>query len=82
MGYAYYDTPHGPGGYGVEDRCPYQGCGVKIDRGLAYLCGDSPVATEIGCGKWFCSAHLYMTSIKFVDSLCPDCIEQDWEVDA
>jgi len=60
MGYAIYETPLGPAGYGVEDVCHEEGCTEEIDRGVAYLCGDQPGRpSERGCGRWFCSGHLY-----------------------
>lgn len=61
MGYASYETPFGPAGYGHADICNQDGCEERIDRGLAYLCGDQPgYASEGGCGRWFCGGHLFM----------------------
>lgn len=77
MGYAWYDTPMGPGGYGVEDVCFEGECGTKIDRGLSYLCGMTPGrADEHGCGHWFCDAHLYAAPIGIDGYLCNNCILQ------
>jgi hypothetical protein len=90
MGYARYDTPAGPAGYGVEDRCPYplgedqgdQPCGTKIDRGLDFLCGDQPgYATELGCGRWFCGEHLVGSPAGGAVQNCPTCaqrIAREW----
>lgn len=59
MGYAYYDTPLGPAGYSVMDTCHEEGCSTRIDRGLSFLCGNSPGRDdEVGCGRWFCGEHL------------------------
>lgn len=78
MGYAYYGTPIGPAGYGVEDICNLGGCETKIDRGLAYLCGDqSGMPSEGGCGKWFCREHLFMPpeAVRIAGGgLCEQCL--------
>lgn len=62
MGFAYYVLPDGrEAGYGVEATCDAEGCETRIDRGLGYLCGDSPDGwrdeSEPGCGRYFCGAH-------------------------
>lgn len=64
MGYGYYVLPDGrEAGYGVEAECDQAGCDARIDRGLGYLCGQSPDGhrdfEEPGCGKYFCSEHRY-----------------------
>lgn len=46
-----------PIGYSHEATCDHDGCNVKIDRGLAYACGDMHGNTEYGCDKYFCSEH-------------------------
>lgn len=74
MGYAFYDTPHGPAGYGVDDVCHVEGCTAEIDRGLSYLCGDHPISPEIGCGWWFCADHLFY-AIDAEQSLCGGCCD-------
>lgn len=43
-------------GYGVPAICDHPGCGEKIDRGLAYVCGGEPYGGE-GCGLYFCANH-------------------------
>ncbi|KEF04633.1 MULTISPECIES: hypothetical protein [Streptomyces] len=40
--------------------CEEPGCEKQIDRGLAYLCGETPGDDEYGCGGYFCGEHLYM----------------------
>ena len=63
MGYAYYMLADGrEAGYGVPDVCNEEGCDEPIDRGLAYLCGESPGGDEYGCGGYFCGAHLFYGS--------------------
>lgn len=62
MGYAHYALPDGrDAGYGVEATCDADGCDAEIDRGLGYLCGDSPDGhrdpDEPGCGKYHCPQH-------------------------
>lgn len=44
-------------GYGVPATCDYPGCGEKIDRGLAHVCGSEPFGGEHGCGLFFCADH-------------------------
>lgn len=63
MGYARYLLPDGrEAGYGVEAECDRPGCPRRIDRGLAYLCGQHPDGhrdpSEPGCGYYFCPDHL------------------------
>lgn len=45
-------------GYGVPAYCDHPKCDKKIDRGLAYVCGDQPQGGEHGCGLHFCPEHL------------------------
>ena len=75
MGYAWYETPMGPGGYAVEDVCFEDGCSEPIDRGLSYLCGTQPGRPdEHGCGHWFCDAHLCVGPEGVNGYLCNACI--------
>jgi hypothetical protein len=57
-------------GYNIRATCDYPKCKTKIDRGLAYACGDAHGATDKSCGKYFCYEHLVMTP---EGQLCPDC---------
>ncbi|MFI8448230.1 hypothetical protein [Streptomyces erythrochromogenes] len=61
-------------GYAVEAVCEQDGCEEKIDRGLAYLCGQTPGGDEHGCGGYFCGAHHYMSGDEYVGDLCGECI--------
>jgi hypothetical protein len=77
MGYANYTVYRNgqkiEAGYGVPDNCNDATCGADIDRGLDFLCGATPGGDEYGCGRYFCSAHLY-TSLKDGEpQRCPDC---------
>lgn len=45
-------------GYGVPAICDYPGCGHRIDRGLAEVCGGMPYGGDHGCGLYFCEHHL------------------------
>jgi hypothetical protein len=75
MGYASYDTPLGPAGYGIEDICNEDGCGTEIDRGLSFLCGMTPGRPdEHGCGLWFCDEHLFMGPENVRGFLCNSCL--------
>lgn len=81
MGYAHYDTPLGPAGYAVEDICHKEGCSEEIDRGLGFLCGNTPgQADEYGCGRWFCGDHLCCSpiEIEIIGGLCEACYAR-WE---
>jgi hypothetical protein len=81
MGYAYYDTLLGPAGYSVVDACHEPGCDAVIDRGLAYLCGNSPgTDDEVGCGKWFCEAHLLAPVEGCHNGTCGSCWDF-WEAE-
>lgn len=60
MGYAHYTLPDGrEAGYGVQAECDAPGCVNMIDRGLSYLCGETPDGhrdpSEHGCGNYFCT---------------------------
>lgn len=45
-------------GYGVPATCDHPGCGVEIDRGLSFVCGEEPHGGDKGCGLYFCEKHL------------------------
>jgi hypothetical protein len=65
-------------GYGVEAVCAEDGCDEKIDKGLAYCCGDlEGVEGERGCGRYFCTAHLWYSgaSHKWDGQRCADCAD-------
>lgn len=72
MGYARYDiTRNGQtikAGYAVEATCEEPECSARIDRGLDYLCGQTPGGDEHGCGGYFCGQHLYG------DNQCSRCL--------
>lgn len=62
MGYGYYTVgrAHRPAGYMVNATCDRRGCGEEIDRGLAYLCGETPHDEwddAPGCGRYYCEDH-------------------------
>jgi hypothetical protein len=83
MGYAYYEIIRNgekiEAGYGVEAVCEEDGCDEKIDRGLAYLCGNEPGGDEYGCGGYYCAHHLYLGSGAPVsEGLCKRCSKR-WE---
>ncbi|MER5461693.1 hypothetical protein ABT010_13585 [Streptomyces sp. NPDC002668] len=48
------------GGYLVEAMCDKPDCTARIDRGLDFLCGETPGGDEYGCGGYFCYEHQYM----------------------
>ncbi len=47
-------------GYGVPATCDHPGCGRKIDRGLAHVCGGEPYGGDHGCGLYFCGSHIFL----------------------
>ncbi|NQD40529.1 hypothetical protein [Glutamicibacter halophytocola] len=62
MGYGFYTLPDGrEAGYSVEAECDKPGCTTQIDRGLGFLCGESPDghrdSDEFGCGNYYCDQH-------------------------
>jgi hypothetical protein len=65
-------------GYGVDAVCDHKECDVKIDRGLAFVCGGDPYGGDHGCGGFFCHEvpHLeyYVNKDDDMSSqLCPEC---------
>lgn len=61
-------------GYGVPAWCDHPACSVKIDRGLAHVCGGQPYGGEFGCGLYFCGNHLF---IDVGPQLCERCDNHD-----
>lgn len=55
-------------GYGVPATCDHPGCGKRIDRGLAFVCGMRP-DSDGGCHLYFCSEH----QINGYGQLCERC---------
>lgn len=51
-------------GYGVPATCDHPGCGKRIDRGLAYVCGGDAYGGEYGCGLFFCYEHLQYADVE------------------
>ena len=60
-------------GYGVPSVCDHPGCNKEIDRGLYFVCGGEPYGGEHGCGLFFCSKHLYMSSNSSFGQRCERC---------
>jgi len=60
-----FDSKGRPIGYAHAATCDHPGCDVKIDRGLAYACGqmhgEGGAKYDEGCEGYFCPAHLYCT---------------------
>jgi hypothetical protein len=61
-------------GYAVATSCERGACRAPIDRGLDYLCGETPGGTEHGCGGYFCHQHLYTAPEGQTGSLCGRCL--------
>lgn len=72
-----------PIGYAVSAVCDHKSCHTKIDRGLSFVCGDMHGGGDHGCGKYFCTKHLFIVKPKGTDkfvSLCSSCsktVEED-----
>lgn len=86
MGYAYYVLADGrEAGYGVGATCDEKDCSTSIDRGLGYLCGNTPGGDEWGCGGYFCSAHLFYLGVdaladeENVPQMCGRCADKATE---
>lgn len=61
-------------GYGVEAECDHPDCHVKIDRGLAFVCGGNPFGEPHGCGRFFCQLHLVHDEVDGdAVQLCHEC---------
>lgn len=61
MGYGFYILGGRAKGYMVLATCDRRGCRADIDRGLGFLCGDSPhelYSDDPGCGRYYCDKHL------------------------
>lgn len=63
-------------GYGVEATCEEPGCTEKIDRGLAFLCGQTPGGDEFGCGGYFCPQHHFIGPNAETGDLCARCLDK------
>lgn len=63
------------GGYAVQATCDLSGCEAKIDRGLAYVCGDMHDGDEYACGRYFCQAHLFMGATIPRSQMCGECCD-------
>ena len=61
-------------GYGVPAICDHPGCGKKIDRGLAFVCGGESHGGDRGCGLYFCEDHLFCSPT--LPQLCQRCLKQ------
>lgn len=78
MGYARYTvTRHGEqieAGYSIPTTCETDGCKTQIDRGLAYLCGQTPGGDETGCGGYHCDEHLQLSvDGRWKGQVCTSC---------
>lgn len=78
MGYMRYtvqlDGQEIEAGYGVPDTCNADGCKIAINRGLDYLCGSTPGGDENGCGHYFCTGHLQLSSADGTPKMCDGCM--------
>ena len=64
-------------GYAWPARCDQREpkrCHVRIDRGLAYVCGGMHEGGEHGCGDYFCPRHLtYSNDPEVKRQICRRC---------
>lgn len=71
MGWSYGKNMDGKEvGYSVQAVCEQPDCDAKIDRGLAYACGDDHGGGDGFCDGYFCYRHLSLTS---AGQRCPRC---------
>jgi len=77
------DSNGRPIGYAFRATCDQSGCDAKIDRGLAYACGDMHgEGSEEGdtyCEKYFCYDHLKLTDHGFRCEECCAVIDESLE---
>jgi hypothetical protein len=62
----------------VDQECDEPGCTEQIVRVFDRVCGEDHGDNESGCGKYFCSQHLYLDGDLFEadedqPQLCADC---------
>lgn len=68
-------------GYSVPATCSIDGCDKMIDRGIGYTCGGlNGHYGDRGCGKPFCSKHLFYDldddSDDAHDAVCGECLDE------
>lgn len=70
-------------GHGVPSVCDRPDCTAEIDRGLSYVCGGEPYGGDLGCGLYFCSAHLcYVEQAgDWSHQVCDRCAEDEQPFD-
>ena len=71
-------------GYCYSGQCNHPGCKEIINHGITYVCGGMHLGGEYGCGKYYCSNHLYyghdfrdeendITIWLYNENLCEEC---------
>lgn len=71
------DSKGRPIGYAHEGTCDEPGCTEKIDRGLAYACGEMH-GFGPGCEGYFCAAHLFLGKFEGrVVFMCEKCADEE-----
>lgn len=60
-------------GYGVPAICDSPKCSKRIDRGMSYCCGGYG-QSDMGCGLYFCSDHLYYHKFRGEENYTDFCI--------
>ena len=63
-------------GYAEDGISMENGCDVKINHGLGYVCGDMHEGDEYGCGRYMCEEHLSYGDISPDEckQLCAECV--------
>lgn len=71
------DSQGRPIGYNFSAVCDHPECDEKIDRGLAYVCGDMHGEDCYSCEKYYCYAHRNVTVLVGDDvyAVCGECEE-------
>jgi hypothetical protein len=67
-------------GVAIDQDCDENGCTEQIVRTWDHLCGEDHGDNESGCGRYFCSRHLYIDGDAFETEepllqLCAACSE-------
>ena len=77
MGWSYGIVEGKAVGYSVEAICEHPNCNKRINRGLAYKCGNDIGSGEDFCNGFFCSDHLFLTVKGWRCAECSDLIEDE-----
>ena len=82
------DSQGRPIGYAFPAVCDHPGCEERIDRGIAYVCGDMHGEDEVSCEKYFCENHKrnFVLGCNHETTVCDACArllrgDESWRYD-